>query len=170
MGNVLDAILIGFLVYLSFILGLGIYASRLTKNMKDFALGGQRLGPILIAFSERASGESAWLLLGLPGAALAAGLLELWTVVGCIAGIMFSWLVIAKPLRMATEKLGAITLPELFELRFKDKTGSIRLIASLIITFLIRVRATHASLLQPQYLQNVIAGKQRKMNPETSTK
>ena len=59
--------------------------------MNDFALGGQRLGPWIIAFSERASGESAWLIIGLPGAALMAGLVELWTVVGCILGIIFSW-------------------------------------------------------------------------------
>jgi len=131
----LDAILIGFVLYLVFILGLGIYASRQTKNMKDFALGGQRLGPKVIAMSERASGESAWLLLGLPGAALTAGMLELWTVVGCISGIMFSWLVIAKPLRIATGKLNVLTLPELFEKKFNNNSGIIRLVASLIITF-----------------------------------
>ena len=131
----MDAILIGFVIYLVFILGLGIYASRQTKNMKDFALGGQRLGPKVIALSERASGESAWLLLGLPGAALTAGMLELWTVVGCITGIMFSWLVIAKPLRILTEKLKVLTLPELFEQKFNEKSGIIRLVASLIITF-----------------------------------
>lgn len=131
----MDAILIGFVLYLVFILGLGIYASRQTKNMKDFALGGQRLGPKVIAMSERASGESAWLLLGLPGAALTAGMLELWTVVGCISGIMFSWLVIAKPLRIATGKLNVLTLPELFEKKFNNNSGIIRLVASLIITF-----------------------------------
>jgi len=103
--------------------------------MKDFALGGQRLGPKVIAMSERASGESAWLLLGLPGAALTAGMLELWTVVGCISGIMFSWLVIAKPLRIATGKLNVLTLPELFEKKFNNNSGIIRLVASLIITF-----------------------------------
>ena len=35
--------------------------------------GGRRLGPWVTAISERASGESAWFLLGLPGAAYAAG-------------------------------------------------------------------------------------------------
>ncbi len=131
----MDAILIGFVLYLILILGFGIYTSRMTKNMKDFALGGQRLGPKVIAFSERASGESAWLLIGLPGAALTAGMFELWTVVGCISGIMFSWLVIAKPLRTATGQYNVLTLPELFERKFNDKTGLIRLTASLIITF-----------------------------------
>ncbi len=131
----MDPVTIGFIVYLIAILLMGLYTVRITRDMKDFALGGHRIGPWVIAFSERASGESAWLIIGLPGAALMSGLLELWTVVGCVSGIIFSWFVIAKPLRIATEKYGALTLPELFARRFNDESGIIRLIASLIITF-----------------------------------
>ncbi|MFC2074798.1 sodium/proline symporter [Bdellovibrionota bacterium] len=131
----MQPVTIGFIVYLVFIFCVGLYTVRFMKNIKDFALGGNRLGPVVIAFSERASGESAWLLIGLPGAALTAGLLELWTVLGCITGASLSWFVIAKRLRVATGEHGAITLPELFAKRFKDKKGYIQLLASLIITF-----------------------------------
>ncbi len=131
----MDAVTIGFIFYLVIILFVGFYTARITNNLKDFALGGQRLGPTVIAFSERASGESAWLILGLPGAALIAGLLEIWTVVGCIGGIILSWLIVAYPLRLATEKYNIITLPEYFEKKFDDQSGMIRLISSLIITF-----------------------------------
>ena len=115
----MDPVTIGFIVYLILVLSLGFYSLKLTRNMNDFALGGQRLGPWIIAFSERASGESAWLIIGLPGAALMAGLVELWTVVGCILGIIFSWFLIAKPLRIATGKFQVLTLPQLFTKRFK---------------------------------------------------
>ena len=131
----MDAIVFGFIGYLIIILFVGIYTAKITKNLKDFALGGQRLGPTIIAFSERASGESAWLMLGLPGAALIFGMLELWTVLGCIMGIIMSWLIIAYPLRRDVEKYGVITLPEYFEKKVKDDSGIIRLISSLIITF-----------------------------------
>ncbi|MBC8376453.1 MAG: sodium/proline symporter [FCB group bacterium] len=131
----MDPVTLGFILYLMLILGVGFYTAHLTKSMKDFALGGQRLGPWVIAFSERASGESAWLILGLPGAALVAGLLELWTVLGCIFGIIFSWFFIAKRLREATEEFNALTLPELFAKRFGDEQGILRILASLIITF-----------------------------------
>ncbi len=131
----MDPVTLGFILYLMLILGVGFYTAHLTKSMKDFALGGQRLGPWVIAFSERASGESAWLILGLPGAALVAGLLELWTVVGCVSGIIFSWFFIAKRLREATEEHEALTLPELFAKRFGDERGTLRILASLIITF-----------------------------------
>jgi len=131
----MDPVTLGFILYLLLILGVGVYTGHLTHSLKDFALGGQRLGPWVIAFSERASGESAWLILGLPGAALVAGLLELWTVVGCILGIIFSWFFIAKRLREATETYSALTLPELFAKRFQDDRGILRMLASLIITF-----------------------------------
>ncbi len=126
---------LGFILYLILIMGVGFYTARQTRSMSDFALGGNRLGPWVIAFSERASGESAWLILGLPGAALVAGYLELWTVLGCISGIIFSWLVIAKRLRIATEKYNVLTLPELFAKHFNDSKGSVRILSSLIITF-----------------------------------
>ncbi len=131
----MQPVTIGFIVYLLVVLAVGIVTCRMTRNLKDFALGGQRLGPWVIAFSERASGESAWLIIGLPGAALAAGLLELWTVVGCISGIILSWFIIAQRLREATGKTQALTLPELFVARFDDPHQVIRITASLIITF-----------------------------------
>jgi len=130
----MDPVNIGFIIYLILVLVMGLYTVTITRDMNDFALGGHRLGPWVIAFSERASGESAWLIIGLPGAALISGLFELWTVVGCISGIIFSWVVVAKRLRMATGEFGALTLPELLTRKFNDENG-IRLIASLIITF-----------------------------------
>tara|TARA_B100001971_G_scaffold22510_1_gene17570 strand:+ start:184 stop:357 length:174 start_codon:yes stop_codon:yes gene_type:complete len=49
----MDAVTIGFICYLVIILFVGFYTARITNNLKDFALGGQRLGPTVIAFSER---------------------------------------------------------------------------------------------------------------------
>ena len=131
----MGAITITFILYLIVIMAVGVITARLTKNIKDFALGGHRLGPVVIAFSERASGESAWLIIGLPGAAMVAGLLELWTVVGCITGIILSWFIIAAPIRRATDKYNALTLPELLAKRYNDENGTIRWLSSIIITF-----------------------------------
>lgn len=128
-------VMIGFALYLIVVLFVGFYTVRITKNIEDFALGGQKLGPWVIAFSERASGESAWIILGLPGAGLVAGLLELWTAVGCILGIIFSWYVVALRLRLATTDYHVLTLPEYFAARFGDNNGLMRILSSLIITF-----------------------------------
>lgn len=127
--------LIGFIIYLIIVLGVGVITSKSNKSHGDFFLGGRKMNPWVVAFSERASGESAWLLLGLPGAALATGFLEIWTALGCVLGIIFYWYVIAKDLRVQTEKFNAITLPNFFAEKTGNHTNSIRILATLIIIF-----------------------------------
>jgi len=127
--------LLGFIFYLVVILVVGFITYSINKSHKDFFIAGRKLNPWVVAFSERASGESAWLLLGLPGAAFASGLLEFWTALGCVSGIIFYWFFIAKALRVETEKLGAITLPTFLAGRFDKGQSAIRVLATFIIIF-----------------------------------
>jgi len=126
---------IGLLIYFFLILVIGVYCARYMKSIDDFLLGGRKLGPWVTAVSERASGESAWFLLGLPGTAYVVGFREFWTVIGIALGILASWTFIALPLRSATAKMGALTLPDYFEARFGDKSRILRLVSMLIIVF-----------------------------------
>jgi len=109
------------------------------KKLDDFLLAGRSLGPLSAAISERASGESAWFLLGLPGAAYAVGFTEFWSVIGIAFGILTSWALIAMPLRRQTEKLGALTIPDYFAMRFADAPAplkrTLRILSMLIIIF-----------------------------------
>lgn len=131
----MDPILVGFVVYLVVVLVVGVVAYRRTQSQAGFILGDRKLGPWVIAFSERASGESAWLLVGLPGAALALGFIELWTAIGCTAGILFSWTFVAPRLREFVGRSDSLTLPDFFRQRYPETHEAIRLVASLIITF-----------------------------------
>ena len=45
----MEPVTIGFILYLIMILALGLYTARITRSLKDFALGGNRLGPWVIA-------------------------------------------------------------------------------------------------------------------------
>jgi sodium/proline symporter len=123
------------LIYLAILIVIGITAARRMKRLDDFVLGGRSIGPLAAAISERASGESSWFLLGLPGAAYAVGFTEFWSVIGIAFGIFASWVVLAVPLRRQTEKYGALTIPDYFEARFGDTTRSLRIISMLIILF-----------------------------------
>ncbi|GAB4316664.1 MAG: sodium/proline symporter PutP [Candidatus Zixiibacteriota bacterium] len=130
-----DPVLIGFVVYLIVVLVVGSLTLRLTKSLADYLLAGRSLGPWLVAFSERASGESAWLLIGLPGVALLAGFGAIWPAIGCTFGIFVSWTLVARKLREQTESHNAITLPQFLENRFNDDTHSLRWVATIIIVF-----------------------------------
>ena len=127
--------LIGFIFYLVVILVVGFITYNINKSHKDFFIAGRKLNPWVVAFSERASGESAWLLLGLPGAAFASGLMEFWTALGCVSGIIFYWFFIARALREETERLGAITVPTFLAARFEKGQAAIRVLATFIIIF-----------------------------------
>lgn len=131
----MDPVLIGFVVYLAVVLVAGTLTYRLTKTQEDFLLAGRRLNVWVATFSERASGESVWLLLGLPAAAMTAGLVEVWTALGSVAGIAFAWWVVAAPLRRETERFDALTLPEYFSARFGAHANAIRIAATGITLF-----------------------------------
>ncbi|MBN4076165.1 sodium/proline symporter [Gemmatimonas aurantiaca] len=128
-----DATQYGFVIYLMIIFAVGLITYKYNKTISDYVLGGRKLGIWVVTFSERASGESAWLLLGLPAALFASGLVEIWVAIGCCTGILCSWIFIAKPLRVQSEKYNAITLPEFFENRFNDTSHNIKYVATVII-------------------------------------
>ena len=127
--------LIGFILYLVLILIIGIITYKANKTHKDFFIGGRRLGAWIVALSERASGESAWLLLGLPGLAYTSGLMSIWDAIGCVSGIIFYWFAIAKDLRIESGKTDSITIPQFFASRYQKGESLIRVTATLIIIF-----------------------------------
>ena len=131
----MDLISTIFVIYLLFLLLIGIFSYRFSKTQEDYFLAGRKLGPWVTAFSERASGESAWLLLALPGAAISIGLGEIWSVFGIIVGIIGSWYLIAEKLRIETEKYNALTIPEYLHRKYNDQSNIIRLFSSIIIAF-----------------------------------
>ena len=124
-----------FIIYLLCLIIIGIKAYNLNNTQEDYLLAGRTLNPFVAAFSERASGESAWLLLALPGAAISIGLGEFWSVIGIMVGIISSWFLIAKKIRQETMKYNALTIPDYFHKRFKDKSNIIRLFSTAIIAF-----------------------------------
>jgi len=122
-----------FIIYLLMIILVGVMSNKFVSSQLDFLLAGRKLGPWVTAFSERASGESAWLLLGLPGAAIAIGYGEIWAVIGITIGIISSWFLIAERLRKETEKFDSLTIPDFLEKKFNDTSGLIKIISALII-------------------------------------
>ena len=80
-------ILIVMVSYLTLLILWGMYQGRKVKTNADYAIAGRNLPGWAAALSERATGESSWALLGLPGFAFASGLTGIWTAIGCVAGI-----------------------------------------------------------------------------------
>jgi sodium/proline symporter len=77
---------------------------------------------------------SSWLLLGLPGAVFAAGLVDgIWISLGLVLGAYGNWLIVAPRLRACSEKLSAVTLPTYLSNRFDDASGVLRTVSAAVI-------------------------------------
>ena len=137
-------IIISILVYLAMMLMVGFVSSRDTNDVKDFYLGGRKLGPFVTAMSAEASDMSSYLLMGVPGVAYFSGIADAgWTAVGLIVGTYLNWLFTAKRLRNYTEKLDAITIPDYFKKRFRDKSNIVLCIgAAFILIFFVPYTAS----------------------------
>lgn len=121
--------------YLLVLISWGIWQGRKVKTSGDYAIAGRRLPGWVAALSERATGESSWALLGLPGAAYALGLTEIWTALGCVTGIITAWWLLAWRLRDAADKSGSITFSEFVAGRFQSMGPYIRLVSAAAIVF-----------------------------------
>ncbi|QLB14200.1 sodium/proline symporter [Mannheimia granulomatis] len=130
---VFDPTTIMFVVYILGMIAIGFIAYRVTNNLSDYILGGRRLGSFVTALSAGASDMSGWLLMGLPGAVYAGGLIEGWIAIGLTIGAYLNWKLVAGRLRSHTEHSGdALTLPEYFHNRFGDKTRLIKILSAVI--------------------------------------
>ncbi len=132
----LDATITTFVIYILLMIGVGLFAYRVTNNLSDYILGGRRLGSFVTGMSAGASDMSGWLLLGLPGAVYGAGLVEGWIAIGLTIGAYLNWFFVAGRLRVHTEyNNNALTLPDYFHNRFDDKTKLLKIVSATIILF-----------------------------------
>lgn len=134
MSSAQICIMIAIVAYLSIVLVIGVIFSKQTKNVGDFYLGGRKLGPLVTAMSAEASDMSSWLLMGLPGVAYLTGIADAgWTAIGLAVGTYINWLIVAKRLRNYSAHIGAITIPDYFSMRYKDKSRLLMAIAAVVI-------------------------------------
>lgn len=122
--------MIAIAIYAAILLVIGFAASKKMHDIKDYFAGGKKMGFLAVAFSARATGESAWLLLALTGMGFALGVQAFWVVVGEIIGVGGAWLFMSRRFKRLTDQYDSITVPDYLESRFRDKTHALRLIAA----------------------------------------
>lgn len=126
---------ISLFLYFGLMIAIGFYAAKKsTASSEEYMLGGRNLHPAVAALSAGASDMSGWLLLGLPGALYAAGLVEAWIGIGLFLGALANWIVVAPRLREQTERYdNALTVPQFLANRFPSRAMALRMISAIII-------------------------------------
>ena len=127
--------IIVFVVYLLFMLGIGVFFFVRSKGGSDktYFLGGRQMGPWVSALSAGASDMSAWVLMGLPASIYAAGIGQAWIAIGLGIGYTISWLVEAPRLRRFTIAADdSITIPQYLTNRFLSTSKVLQIICAVI--------------------------------------
>ncbi len=124
-----------FILYLVFMLGIGIWFFVRSKNAgeKDYFLGGREMGAWVSGLSAGASDMSAWVLMGMPASIYAYGMGKAWIPVGLFIGYSLSWIFIAPRLRSFSIVCGdSITIPQYLTNRFKASSRALQIICAVI--------------------------------------
>lgn len=157
--------LISLAAYFILMLAIGVYAWRKsTDDSEGYLLGGRNLHPAVAALSAGASDMSGWLLLGLPGALYASGLVEAWIGIGLFVGALVNWIVVAPRLRQQTEDLGnALTIPEFLANRFPNRAVALRVTSAIVIVIFFSVYSAASlvaggKLFESTFLDGTIMG------------
>ncbi|MCH7546813.1 MAG: sodium/proline symporter, partial [Planctomycetes bacterium] len=130
----MTVIVVAFAIYTIVIVGVGLYSARFARRSdEDYFLAGRSLGPWVAAMSASASAESGWVTMGLVGLAFSVGYSAYWLIPGVCLGYIFNWFFMAARLRDRSADLGALTLPDVFAMHFRERLPILRLLSVLVI-------------------------------------
>ena len=125
---------IAMIIYFVGMVAIGGWAYGRNHDLDDYMLAGRGLGPWVAALSAGASDMSGWLLMGLPGALYASGLVESWIAIGLTVGAWLNWRYVAPRLRTYTEVArNSITIPSFLDNRLHDDRHLLRWASGIII-------------------------------------
>ncbi len=120
-------------IYFIVILAVGYVAGKKTKGMDDFMVGGRNLGPWITSLGIMAAVMSGWTWLGNPGLSYQYGYAGYVRNNGLAAiGLVIGYFMLAKPVRIISEKHNCYTLPDILALRFNNNKF-VRTLTSFII-------------------------------------
>ncbi len=120
-------------LYLTILLGIGLWSRKDGHDLEGYYVAGKRLPSWVIAFSSNATGESAWLLLGLTGMGYAIGVHAFWVILGEVLGVAAAWVFVARPFKEYTDRYRAITVPDYLTERFRDTSHAFRIVSAVIL-------------------------------------
>ncbi|MDU0478342.1 sodium/proline symporter PutP [Staphylococcus chromogenes] len=151
--------LIAIVIYMSAMVGIGLWSYRQTSKYDEYMLGGRGLGPAVAALSAGASDMSGWLLMGLPGALYLTGFSEIWIAIGLVVGCWVNWKIVAPRLRAYTEVAhNSITVPSFFENRVHDKSRMLRIVSALVILVFFTFYVSSGIVSGGRYFESTFGG------------
>lgn len=129
----MNVILVTVVTYFLVMISIGVLFSRVEMSHSKFLLGEKALPGWILALSERATGASAWIMVGYTGFVFATGLSALWVSIGSAIGILFAWAFLSPIFIRVREKYNVLTLPGFLAAKYNKKARLIQSLAGLLI-------------------------------------
>lgn len=120
------------IAYILFMLWLGLKGYKESKTLEGFFLADRKLGPWIVSFSFFSTLLSTAAFLGGGGSGFLFGFA--WPAYMFMFNVIFAvvpWIFIAPRIRIFTEKLKSMTIPDFFAFRYENQL--VRVIASVVI-------------------------------------
>ena len=119
--------------YLVMCLFVGLWALRRTSSTHDFFMAGRHLGILVASVAFFSSTMSGWGFVGGPGLVYQMGTSSFWMLIATSIGMMITFYLLGKRLRMLAELRDPISLPEAVTARYNSRsTGFLTAIAILL--------------------------------------
>ncbi|SHJ76076.1 sodium/proline symporter [Dethiosulfatibacter aminovorans DSM 17477] len=122
-------------LYLGFMLSVGFFQGKKVKSDDDYNIGGRSVPGWVAALSERATAESAFCMVGIPGAAYVTGMASIWMAIGFGLGNILAWVAISHRMQAESEKHEVNTYMDWISKRHTKFGKSLRLIGAFILVF-----------------------------------
>lgn len=138
---------IALLCYLVATVYIGYIAYKRSVTLEDFYLGGRKIGPWALAFTYVATWNSAVTYIGFPGMAYKFGMAMVASgVLSAIFAGFGGWMLLANKLKHQAQYLGALTVPEFIELRYKSHFARILSTVAILIFTCVYLVAQYAGM------------------------
>lgn len=127
------AVVVLLAAYTALMVYLAWFGKRRTRGLADYYVGGRSLGGAALGLSFFATYASTNSYLGFSGKAYAYGAPWLLMVPAAVGFSWLAWKFVAPRLRVFTEQLDSVTVPDFLGFRFESQT--VRVAAALIVVF-----------------------------------
>jgi len=122
-----------FLIYSAVLFYNGVVGRRRASSLRDYYVGGRKMGGIVIGISFYATYASTNSYIGNAGQGYSFGLPWLLMTAFMVMFALISWTFVAPRLRQFTHDWDSVTLPDFFAVRFDSDAA--RVLAALVIVF-----------------------------------
>lgn len=120
-------------IFFVFVMAIGVWATRRTKNASDFFAAGKQIGTLALALAAFSSTMSGFLFVGAPGLIYSIGTGALWFTVSTSLAFTVLWVVVGKRMRLLVEVREILTVPDAIDVRFKSKAATLLASISILV-------------------------------------